>query len=125
MKKIISYLFFIGIVIFIISFAVPQIEKDYTGKWTFEAPDAPEGSKKGTIEITPTSIIMTFDDMVGFPSNWARMRNDSIIYETTFDLATVLFSLKIIDGENLQGKAVWEDGESAMIMKKAIIGVRL
>src|SRR5512133_4138783 len=65
-----------------------MIEETYTGKWKFEAPDAPEGSTKGDIEIKPDAIIMTFDEAIDFPSNWVKFRNDSIIYQTVFDAAT-------------------------------------
>lgn len=108
------------------AFAVrAQIGDSYTGKWKFEAPNAPEGSTKGNIEIQPNSVIMTFDDMVQFPSSWVKVRNDSILYETAFDLAKVQFSLKAVDNNNMTGKAVWEGGESLVTLKKAIEGVKL
>jgi hypothetical protein len=101
-----------------------MIEEVYTGKWKFEAPNAPEGSTKGDIEIKPDAIIMTFDEAIDFPSNWVRFRNDSIIYQTAFDAATVVFSLKIIDKNKMAGKAVWEDGETDFIVTKNL-GVKL
>lgn len=95
-----------------------RIGETYTGEWKFEAPDAPEGSTKGGIQIKPDAVIMTFDDAVEFPSTWVKFRNDSIIYQVDFDAATVVFSVKIIDKYNMTGKAVWEEGESTFILKK-------
>ncbi|HEX2922061.1 MAG TPA: hypothetical protein VHO50_12935 [Bacteroidales bacterium] len=112
-------------VLLLFSFVSLQIDKKYTGKWTFEAPDAPEGSTKGSIEIRPGSVIMTFDEAVAFTSNWAKMKKDSLIYETTFDMATVLFSLRIIDDDNIKGKAVWKEGETSVYLKKAVVTVML
>ncbi|HEX2970461.1 MAG TPA: hypothetical protein VHO46_15295 [Bacteroidales bacterium] len=101
-----------------------KIEDSYTGNWKFEAPNAPEGSTEGDIVIKPEEVIMTFDNAVGFPSKWIKFRNDSIIYQTVFDGATVVFSVKIIDRNNMKGKAVWDDGETEFIMKKDL-GVEL
>ncbi len=101
-----------------------MIEETYTGKWKFEAPDAPEGSTKGDIEIKPDRVIMTFDETIDFPSNWIKFRNDSIIYQTVFEAATVIFSLKIINKNMMTGKAVWEDGETEFFLTKNL-GVKL
>lgn len=112
-------------VLTLLSFITPQVEKDYSGRYSFTAPDAPEGSTKGNIEITPTSVIMTFDNVVGFKSNWAQMKKDSLIYETSFDLATVLFRLKIDNENNFSGTAVWKDGQTQVFVKKEVIGVKI
>ncbi len=100
------------------------IEETYTGNWKFEAPDAPEGSTEGSIEIKPDAVIMKFDNVTEFPSTWVKFRNDSIIYQTNFEAATVVFSVKIVDKNNMTGKAVWEEGETSFIMTKNL-GVRL
>lgn len=100
------------------------IEEAYTGKWKFLAPDAPAGSTEGDIQIRPDAVIMTFENVIDFPSTWIKFRNDSIIYKTEFDAAVVVFSVKIIDKNNMEGKAVWEDGETTFIMTKNL-GVKL
>lgn len=100
------------------------IEDTYTGKWKFEAPDAPEGSTKGDIEIKPDAVIMTFNDAIEFPSDWIKVKNDSIIYQTNFDAAKVVFSLKIVNKNMMTGKAVWEDGETSFTVTKNL-GVKL
>lgn len=101
-----------------------MIKENYTGDWNFEAPNAPPGSTNGSVVMKPDAIIMSFDDIEEYPSSWIQVKNDSIIYQVKFDQATVVFSLKIIDKDNMSGKAVWEDGETAVILKKRIIGVR-
>lgn len=95
-----------------------RIGETYTGEWKFEAPSAPEGSTKGDIQIMPDAVIMTFDDAVRFPSTWVKFRNDSIIYQVDFDATSVVFSVKIIDKNNMSGKAVWSEGESPFILRK-------
>ncbi|HLN22334.1 MAG TPA: hypothetical protein VK213_14690 [Bacteroidales bacterium] len=126
MKNKVGYIYLSAIVMLtLFSFMPPQIDKDYQGRWSFKAPEAPEGSTNGNIEITPSTVIMTFDNVVGFKSNWAKMKSDSIIYETSFDLATVVFMLKVVDDEHIEGKAVWKDGESPVFLTKTIVGVRL
>ncbi len=102
-----------------------QIHENYTGEWRFEAPKAPEGSTKGNIRIKSDAVIMSFDRLLEYPSTWVKMRNDSLIYQTEFDEATVLFSLKIVDKENMTGNAVWKDGETPVTFKRMIKGVRL
>lgn len=101
-----------------------MIKENYTGDWKFEAPDAPPGSTNGSIVIKPDAIIMSFDDIEEYPSTWIKVRNDSIIYQVKFDQATVVFSLRVIDKDNMSGKAVWEDGETPVILRKRIVGVR-
>jgi len=126
MKNRFTHLVLAVILLLSVSF-IPgvQINDNYTGKWKFEAPDAPEGSTSGNILIKTNIVVMSFDDFEEFPSSWVRFRNDSIIYETSFDLATVLFSLRVVDKNNMKGKAVWKDGETEITLKKTIIGVRL
>lgn len=101
-----------------------MIKENYMGDWKFEAPDAPPGSTSGNLVIKADAIIMSFDDIQEYPSSWIKVRNDSIIYQVKFDQATVVFLLKVIDKDNMSGKAVWDDGETAVILKKRIVGVR-
>jgi hypothetical protein len=101
------------------------ISEEYTGDWEFSAPDAPEGSTEGNVIIKTDGVIMTFDDLMAFPSSWVKVSNDSIIYQMDFDLATVLFSLKVIDKDNMSGKAVWKEGETVVVLRKKVPGVRI
>jgi hypothetical protein len=101
------------------------IAEIYTGDWEFSAPDAPEGSTEGNVTIKTDGVIMTFDDLMAFPSSWVKVRNDSIIYQMDFDLATVLFSLKVVDKDNMTGKAVWKEGETAVVLRKKAVGVKI
>lgn len=103
---------------------VNMIKENFTGDWNFEAPQAPPGSTKGSLQMKTDAIVMSFDDLQEYPSTWLRVRNDSIIYQVQFDQATVVFSLKIIDKDNMSGKAVWEDGETPVILRKRIAGVK-
>lgn len=125
MKKFTNMLILFGLLFSGISSYNFQIKDNYTGDWSFEAPDAPEGSTAGKIVIQANAVIMSFDEDQEYPSSWVRVRNDSIIYQTDFDQATVLFSLKVNDESNMTGKAVWSHGETAIVLKKLIKGVKL
>lgn len=126
MKNRFTRLLLSSIFIFSISLLLEaQVHDSYTGNWKFEAPDAPEGSTTGNIVIKINTIVMTFDDMQEYPSSWIKFRNDSLIYETAFDLATVVFSLKIVNKSTMTGKAVWEGGESEVTLTKRIMGVKI
>ncbi len=62
---------------------------------------------------------MTFTKATSrYPSNWIKVRNDSIIYESNIDGTIVLVSLKIIDKQKIAGNAVWSDGTTSMNLIK-------
>lgn len=120
MKK--NYTFFL-IVIFLLccgsSISNAQIKESTIGKWSFQAPTAPEGYTWGIITLKKDSSFMQFTSgNYKYPSNWLKAKNDSIIYESYIDGTTVLFSLKINDASKVTGKAVWVDGETDMILTK-------
>jgi hypothetical protein len=99
--------------------ASAQIKEAYIGNWTFEAPTAPEGYTYGIISFKKDSVIMSFaDPNFTFPSNWIKVKSDSIIYESFIDGTPVLFSLKARDKGNVTGNAVWSGGETLMVMKR-------
>lgn len=95
-----------------------QISKELSGDWYFDAPEAPEGSTSGTATFKPDTVIMIFDGHIRFPSDWVKAENDSIIYEISFESDRVRFSLKINDEQNLEGKAVWENGQTPIIFRR-------
>lgn len=95
-----------------------QISKELLGDWRFEAPNAPEGSTNGLVTISTDTVTMAFEGGLQFPSDWVKIKGDSIIYETTFDEDKVRFSLKVIDDQNLEGKAVWDEGETPVYYRR-------
>lgn len=96
-----------------------QVKVTYNGNWSFVAPTAPDGYTYGIIEIKKDSVITFFSELkYNVPSIWIKVKNDSIIYKGMVDNTVVLFSLKIVDETNIKGNAVWEDGETQMILKK-------
>lgn len=107
------------VIFFSISFMTDaQISKNLSGDWYFDAPDAPEGSTSGAATFKVDTVIMIFDGHLRFPSDWVKTDNDSIIYEVSFESDKVRFSLKIMDEQNLEGKAVWENGETPIIFRR-------
>jgi hypothetical protein len=96
-----------------------QIKPLYIGNWKFEATTAPEGFTFGTIDFKKDSVFMAFTDAnYKYPSNWIKVKGDSIIYEADINETIVLFSLKIIDKKKISGNAVWNDGETIMTLTK-------
>jgi len=96
-----------------------QVNTSQIGNWTFEAPTAPEGFNYGVIEFKKDSVLMQFTDgQYKLSSNWVKVKNDSIKYESTVDGTSVLFSLKVVDKQKISGNAVWEGGETSMILTR-------
>jgi hypothetical protein len=52
------------------------------------------------------------------PSNWIKVKSDSIIYESDINGTIVLFSLKINDKLKITGNAVWSEGVTLMNLTK-------
>ena len=128
MKKRMLYLVVTGFLVLVSIVTFAQIQKTYTGDWKFEAPDSPEGSTSGIVTLKQNSAIMTFDGYEIFPSSWVKVKNDSIIYEVAFGDTNVVFSLKVIDDNTMSGKAVWDEGETPILLTKTepkVIGVRI
>lgn len=96
-----------------------QIKPAYIGNWSFETPAAPEGFTSGILTLNKDTVFMAFTDgTTRFPSNWIKVTNDSIIYESDIDGTIVLFSLKIQDKSKITGNAVWNEGETIMNLTK-------
>ncbi len=98
--------------------AKAQISGSYTGKWTFTASSAPEGYGNGTIELKTDTAIISFNDVpYSFVSEWVKVRNDSLFFETYINSGAVLFSLKL-EEKNIKGNAVWGDGETEISLTR-------
>ena len=96
-----------------------QVKAAYLGNWSFVAPTAPEGYTYGIIEIKKDSLNTSFTELkYKVPSIWVKVKNDSITFKAIVDDTDVLFSLKIENTTNIKGNAVWDDGETQMILKK-------
>jgi hypothetical protein len=96
-----------------------QIDKLHTGKWSFDAPTAPDGYTFGMMDLKKDSVIMTFVNANDkYPSSWIKVKADSLIYSTVIDGEDVLFSLDITNNDTIKGNAVWSDGQTKMIIKR-------
>ena len=90
-----------------------------TGTYSFAAPTAPEEYSSGIIEFKKDTAFMQFTGTsYKMPSNWVKAKGDSIYFESNIDGTLVLFSLKIVDKEKINGDAVWQDGQTVMILKR-------
>jgi len=105
MKRKVMQLLLIVLVFFIGSLSAnAQLRTTYQGKWSFDAPSAPDGYTFGIIEIKKDSVYISFtDSQYKFPSVWVKVRSDSIYFQTFVDGTDVLFSLKIEGETNIKG----------------------
>lgn len=118
-KKLFQLILLVPIFLFGSLSSQAQVKKAPVGSWSFEAPDAPDGYTSGILDLKKDSAIMTFTNgNVRYLSNWIKVRNDSIIYQSNIDGTIVLCSLKIIDNQKIAGKAVWDEGETLMNLTK-------
>ncbi len=110
--------FFLALTILVI-FTVTvkaQVTGTYLGKWSFNAPSAPEGYMNGIIDLKADTAIISFSDIpYSSVSNWIKARNDSLIFETYINTNAVLFSLKLEDNK-IEGEAVWGEGETKIFL---------
>jgi hypothetical protein len=120
MKRIfIQVILFTAILIFSSLNSNAQVKHEYLGKWNFETPSAPEGYTMGMIDLKKDTVIMEFSgNSTSYKSDWVKVRNDSIIYESDINGTSVRFSLKIVDTKTISGEAVWSDGQTAINLKK-------
>ncbi|NTU95388.1 MAG: hypothetical protein HGA52_04985 [Bacteroidales bacterium] len=96
-----------------------QIKKACIGKWSFDAPGAPDGYTYGLIEISKDSVKTSFTTSnFKFPSIWVKAKNDSVTYKASIDGTDVIFSLKLENETSIKGNAVWYEGETLMILRK-------
>jgi hypothetical protein len=120
MKNKMLKLFLPGLIMLFVSIpSNAQTKETYRGKWSFVAPSAPEGFTNGIIEIKKDSVYIAFTDgNYRFPSNWIKVKGDSLIYESSINSEAVLFSLKMTEKLKITGNAVWSGGETLMVLTK-------
>jgi hypothetical protein len=115
-----NYRFFLSLIFIVLltASANAQLKESFLGKWAFNAPSAPEGYMNGIIELKPDTAIISFNDVpYSFVSNWVKVRNDSLIFETFINNGSVLFSLKL-EKEKIEGEAVWDEGETLISLSR-------
>jgi hypothetical protein len=97
-------------------------KKDPVGYWKFEAPYAPEGYTAGAISVTSAdnvlSATMSFSSMeFKFPAV-VKSVSDSLFLSVNLEGQFVQISLKLLDNENMTGKAVYTDGSVPLTLKR-------
>ena len=100
-------------------------KKEPVGKWKFDAPYAPEGYTKGTIEIgladSKYSASMSFTDMgYSFPGEKISLRNDSLFFMIWIESTDVNVKLKIEDNTKMTGNAVYYEGTVPLTLTRDI-----
>jgi hypothetical protein len=97
-------------------------KKDPVGYWKFEAPYAPEGYTAGAISVTTAdknlSATMSFSSIeYKFPAV-VKCVSDSLFLSLNLEGQTVQVSLKLIDNENMTGKAIYTEGTVPLTLKR-------
>jgi hypothetical protein len=123
MKKNIFTLILVSLLIGSASAQKITKKNDPTGKWKFEAVNAPEGFTSGTIDVGFAeklySVVMTFEgNGYSFPGEKVKFEKDSFNYSMYVDNQEVVVTLALIDPLKMEGKAVYSDGEVQLIMNK-------
>ena len=123
MKKIIP---FVTLFIFFSSSVLAQSvneKKDPVGQWKFDAPYAPEGYNKGTIDIgfaeDKFTANMAFTDLdYTFSGEKIKVENDSVCFMIWIESTDVSVSLKMEDKSTMTGTAVYIDGTVPLTLTK-------
>jgi hypothetical protein len=115
MKKIFPLVVILFLCISTSSAQSKKVKTEPVGKWNFEAPYAPEGYTKGTVEIgyadKKYSASMTFTDLgYSLTGEKVSMKNDSIFFMIWVESTDVNISLKLVDKTQITGAAVYYEG---------------
>jgi hypothetical protein len=97
--------------------ATAQTTDNLLGDWNAEAPDAPREFMNSLMEITRDSVFTTFSgETYTYGSTSVNFKNDTL----TFVIIglDVFCTLRPEDKTRLTGKAVWEGGESPLILTR-------
>jgi hypothetical protein len=94
-----------------------QTINDLCGEWNAEAPQAPSGFNTSIMAITQDSVFTTFTgESYPYGSISMSFNNDTLSFE--IGGLNVLCTLKVEDKTRLSGNAVWEGGESKLILTR-------
>lgn len=92
-----------------------QTIDELCGLWNAEAPDAPPGFNTSTMEVTPDSVFTTFTgESYPYGSISMSFNHDTLTFE--IGGLNVLCTLMVEDKSRLSGNAVWEGGQSKLIL---------
>ena len=99
--------------------------KNPTGKWTFEAPYAPEGYQAGSIEITFSEnkyhAAMVFANSNNpFPGGNVTFEKDTLRFTVFVENQDVAVSLALAGENKMAGKAVYSEGVVPLALTKEI-----
>ncbi len=94
-----------------------QTLNDLCGEWNAEAPEAPPGFNTSIMTITQDSVFTTFTgETYPYGSISMSFKNDTLSFE--IGGLNVLCTLKVEEKSRLSGNAVWEGGESKLILTR-------
>ncbi len=112
--RVITFVLSILIITLASGTGAAQTKNGFTGKWNTSAPQAPDEYQKSTTVIKADSVFMSFDGQNFVPSNSMILKNDTLRYE----MMGVKFELIAESKTKLKGRAVWDAGETEMILTR-------
>jgi hypothetical protein len=87
------------------------------GDWNAEAPEAPAGFNTSVMTITQDSVFTIFTgESFPYGSISMNFKNDTLSFE--IGGLNVLCTLRVEDKARLSGNAVWEGGQSKLILTR-------
>lgn len=123
MRKIITLLVLSVISITVISGQTSKSKKDFTGKWSFAAPAAPDGFTAGNIEIALgegkySSTISFPGNDYKIPGDKTKVENDTLTFSVVIEGNEVNIILKPENDLKMTGKAIYFEGEIPLVLTK-------
>ena len=122
MKSKLLQLFLIIAIFLIGSLSIKaQTNNDVLGNWNFKAPYGGSGYTSGILEIKKDSVIMTFTGMgYKYPSSSFKSEDGTLTYNIYVEGTEVFCTLKIENETKITGNAIWDSGETPLILTKKI-----
>lgn len=113
-------LFLLTLVVAFCSTMNAQSLDKFIGNWKFNATTGEYGYESGMVDIEKDKVIMTFTgDDYKYPSDWVKYESDTLKYNFYVESTVyVKCYLVVKDAANLEGYAVWDEGESKLILTK-------
>ena len=97
--------------------AFTQTGNDLLGNWNADAPNAPTGFNTSIMRITEDSVFTTFTgENYAYTSTLIKLSQDTLIFE--INGLDVTCTLRVENKTKLIGNAVWEGGESPLMLTK-------
>ncbi|MFN8240919.1 MAG: hypothetical protein U0X39_09225 [Bacteroidales bacterium] len=99
-------------------------KKSPIGKWTFDAPSAPEGFTTGTIEVamkdSKFTVMMAFTSNSEYklPGENVKFENETLAFGIYMQGEEITINLKMEELDKMNGRAVYSGGEVMLMLAR-------